>query len=258
MAITHAQRKFIRELQQRQARRKYGAFLVEGPVNVGELLASKVDIDVLIATAAAWDGLGADDALPPHRERLPVELVGEAAYARLSTQRSPSGIMAVARIPVLEEPAIASAPRILYLDGINDPGNAGTLLRSAEWFGVDAVCASPESVDWYSPKTVSAARGSLFRMPHLHIELARLLDLRPHTALVVADFGGVFSRRFAWPSSGILLLGNESHGPGATARDLVQRGARDVHVVTIAGAGRATESLNASVAGGILLADWLG
>ncbi len=259
MAITHAQRKFIRELQQRQARRKYGAFLVEGFVNVGELLLSNFDIDVVLSTEAAWTKLlDRVDTKSLSRPLPPVEMLGEAAFERVSTQSSPSGILAVARTPAFDLEAIRPTDRVLYLDGLNDPGNAGTLLRSAEWFGIDAICSSPDSADWYNPKTVSAARGSLFRLPHLQVELSSLLQVMQEPQLIIADLAGSPSRRFAWPTAGVLLVGSESHGPGSEANSRLDQMPKLTHVVTIAGANTPTESLNAAVAGSILLSDWLG
>ena len=256
MAVTHAQRKFIRELQQRQARRKYGAFAVEGATNLGELLTSGFAIDVVVAEAVALDAFRQNPSHAAALASLPVETVGPAEFARLSAQRSPSGLLAVARIPDFDAGEVARARRILYLDGINDPGNAGTLLRSAEWFGIDAVCASAGSVDWYNPKTVSAARGSLFRLPHLELPLDELLRLADFPPVMIAELDGTPSTRFAWPTRGVLVVGNESHGPGDIARGLLRSGDARVHAVTIPGAGRPTESLNAAVAGSVLLAGW--
>ncbi len=185
-----------------------------------------------------------------------VETTSPALFERLSQQRSPTGVLAVAKTFDYSLSDLADARRILYLDDINDPGNAGTLLRSAEWFGLDAVCATPSSVDWYNPKLVAAARGSLFRMPHLTLGLAALLSALPEHQLIVADLDGAAARTFEWPSQGVLLIGSESHGPGQDAEQALERPKSSAIRVTIEGSGRATESLNAGVAGSVLMAVW--
>ena len=251
MAMTNARRQYIRELRQRKGRRKYAAFVVEGLVNVGELLASSTEVELLAGTPEGLDALRQNAP----RVSFPAETyeLGPAALARASAQVNPSGVLAVARVPDYGLPDVAAPPRLLYLDGVNDPGNAGTLVRTAEWFGLGGVCASPGSVDWYNPKTVAAARGSLFRVPHRQVDLAELAAARAGDRVVVADLGGGPARGYAWPARGILVVGSESHGPSETARAIVREGRGDV--VTIRGAGRA-ESLNAGVAGGILMAMW--
>ena len=252
MAITNARRQYIRDLQQRKARRKYGAFVVEGLVNVGELLASRAELEVLAGTPDGLDALRQN--LPNARFPAEVYELGPAALQRVSAQVKPNGVVAVARAFDYPRASFTALPRLLYLDGVNDPGNAGTLIRTAEWFGLDGVCASPGSVDWYNPKVVAAARGSLFRLPHRQIELADLAAGRPGGRVIVADLGGRPARRYPWSEEGILVVGNESHGPGAAAKSLVSGGLADV--VTIQGAGGDTESLNAGIAGGILMALW--
>lgn len=252
MALPNARRQYVRELRQRKARRKYGAFAVEGRVNVGELLGAGAEVELLAGTPAALGALRQNHphvAFPPETYEL-----GAAALARLSTQVNPSGVVAVARSFEYVPADLRDLPRLLYLDGIGDPGNAGTLLRTAEWFGLDGVCASPGSVEWYNPKLVAAARGSLFRLPHLQVDLPELTAVRKGGRVIVADLGGGAARAYTWPAEGILVIGNESHGPGAAARELVRDGRADV--VTIRGAGRVTDSLNAGVAGGILMAVW--
>lgn len=257
MAMTNAQRQFIRELNRTKGRRKYSAFVVEGLVNVAELLSSRAEVDLLLGTE---QGLGALRQNLPADASVPraVEEVGAKELSRVSGQVTPSGVLAVAKTFDYPLSHLAALPRVLYFDGVNDPGNAGTLLRSAEWFGVDAVLASPGSVDWYNPKVVAAARGSLFRLPHLTVALPDLLHAIERPELVVADLDGHPSHCFAWPASGILLIGSESHGPGAEARELLSQELPNVRRVTIRGAGRATESLNAGVAGSILMAAWGG
>ena len=256
MAVTQAQRQRVRGLAQRKWRRKYSAFAVEGLVNVGELLASPLAVLEVYATAPALEGFRQN---PVYREALAgieVQQVSPAELARLSTQRSPHGAVAVARTAASDPEVLAQAGRVLYLDGVADPGNVGTLVRTAEWFGVDCVAAGPNTADFYNPKVVAAARGSLFRVPHIALaaeHIARLRGDPPTREILVADLDGTPYADASWPERGVLAIGSESHGPTPLLRGLSPK------PVTIARAGRApTESLNAAVAGGILLAAWAG
>ena len=254
MAMTKARGQYVRELRHRKARRKYGAFVAEGIVNVGELLGSAAVVELLAGTPEGLDALRQN---APH-VTFPAETheVGPAAMERLSTQVRPSGVLAVAETFGYGPESLANAARVLYLDGVNDPGNAGTLLRTAEWFGLDAVVASPGSVDFYNSKVVAAARGSLFRVPHGELALADLIAERREPNLLVADLDGVAPRDLDWPEEGVLLVGSESHGPSEAAHSLVRGGSG--RRLTIPGGGKATESLNAAIAGAILMAAWRG
>ena len=247
MSVTNAQRRYVRELHTRKGRRKYSAFLAEGVVNVGEALGSGAQVREVYALPRALVSIGPVDA------RVAVFEVGPAELARLSTQRSPHGAVAVVEQPQTPAAAIAAARRILHLDGVADPGNVGTLIRTAEWFGCGAVTAGEGTADWYNPKVVAAARGSLFRLPHRRLEDAELEGMLATHTLVSADLGGESSARFAWPEAGILAIGSESHGPSAALRRLSPK-----RVTLPPARSSRAESLNAAVAGGILLAAWAG
>lgn len=232
--------------------------MVEGLVNVTELLASPAKVELVVGTERGLDALRQN---LPHGRPLTsaqIDSTSTADFERLSQQRSPTGVLAVAKTFDYTLETIVRHRKILYLDDVNDPGNAGTLLRSAEWFGLGAVCASPTSVDWYNPKTVAAARGSLFRMPHFKVEVGEFLAAAPAHSLVVADLAGTPAKELAWPERGILLVGSESHGPGEAARVALLSHETNARRVTIEGSGSATESLNVGVAGSVLMWGWAG
>lgn len=245
MAVTSAQRRQVRELHQAKGRRKYSAFLAEGLVNVREALASPTEVRAVYGTAEALV------TLAPELGAAAATEVGEAELARLSSQRSPHGAIAVVAFPDHPPEAIAAAARTLHLDGVSDPGNVGTLVRAAEWFGCGAVTAGPGSAHWYNPKVVAAARGSLFRLPHRSLDEGEAARLFAGSKLIIADLEGTEAAVFDWPSSGILCIGSESHGPSASITALSPK-----RVTLRAAAGSAAESLNAAVAGGILLDHW--
>ena len=266
MAVTNALRQFVRSLHQGKHRRLERAFLVEGRTNVEELLKSKLECQHLFLTSASLEQMQIDADfrfwLSKHPDR--VHEIGQAELERLSTQKQPHGALAVAAQaspPFSEDDDEAvwlpvQWSRILYLDGLNDPGNLGTIIRTAEWVGFDAVLSAPGSVDWYNPKVVAAARGSLFRMPHGQLSLSRLATQLEKYPLIMADLDGVEVQEFAWPKIGILLIGSESHGPSAEAKTLLSRAKAQAISIPRGSDRTRTESLNAALAAGILMFSW--
>lgn len=246
MAVTSAQRRYVRELHRAKGRRKYSAYLAEGLVNVGEALASPSVVREVYGTAEALV------TLAPRLGYTPTVEVGPAELTRLSTQRTPHGAVAVLASPEHDLDAVTATDRLLHLDGVSDPGNVGTLIRTAEWFGCGAVTAGQGTAHWYNPKVVAAARGSLFRMAHRSLGEAELAELATRRGLIVADLSGDDARNFAWPTAGVLCVGSESHGPSQSVLRLSPK-----RVTLRRAPGAHAESLNAAVAGGILLARWV-
>jgi len=258
MSISNTQRQRVRGLQQRKFRRKYTAFLVEGRVNVSEVLSSHLEVQELYGFKDVLDGFRQDLSFGESLAKVDFYDVGKTDLERLSKQKTPDGVIAVVKMPTYEWATFSSVNKLLLLDGVSDPGNVGTLIRTAEWFGIGGILSLPGSVDWYNPKVVAAARGSLFRIPHKGIEYAQLNELLPQHQIVVADLKGESFDRFKWPSKAMLAIGNESHGPSASLMALGgTSGGLSPKPITIPRAkASSTESLNAGVAGAILLASW--
>lgn len=251
MSISNTQRQRVRGLQQRKFRRKYTAFLVEGRVNVLEVLSSPLEVLELYGFQEVLDSFRQNSSISERLKITETFEVGKIDLERLSTQKSPDGVLAVVKIPTYDFDFFSKSRKVLMLDGVADPGNVGTLIRTAEWFGVEGILALPGSVEWYNPKVVAAARGSLFRMPHLNIEANDLTSHLPDHQVVVADLKGESFQTFSWSSRAILTIGSESHGPSEALLQLSPK------LITIPKSkGMLTESLNAGVAGGILLASW--
>ena len=155
----------VRDLRTPRGRREQGRFAFEGPTLVAEARSSGLAIEELYTTPEA---LAAHGALVAELEAagLAVFEIPQRALARLSDLETPPGLLAVARTPLAEAAAILRRPgTVLLLAGIGDPGNAGTLLRSAEAFGAAGVLFGRGSVDPFAPKVVRGAMGSLFRLP---------------------------------------------------------------------------------------------
>jgi TrmH family RNA methyltransferase len=237
----------VRELRTPRVRRERGRFVFEGPTLLAEAAGSGLTIAELYGTEAA---LAAHAALVAEVERggTPVFVVAERTLGRLSDVETPPGLVAVAAQPSGDLASILErAGPVLLLAGINDPGNAGTLLRSAEAFGAAGVLFGRGGVDPYAPKVIRAAMGSLFRLPLAAVTAEELLDAargagRP---IVAATLDGEPLATARLPANAILAVGNERHGVAG----FLSRWDSAVRIEQAS----STESLNAAVAGSILL-----
>lgn len=165
---------------------------------------------------------------------------------RMSALRTPPGILAVAEIPNRKTPEQWNGWSIA-LDGINDPGNLGTILRTADWFGIQHVFASDDVVEEFNPKVVQASMGSVFRVPLHRVTLPEWLakQIEQGVEVVAADMKGEPLGQFSFAPQGVLVMGSESHG---LSEDIKNPAIRSI---TIPGRGNA-ESLNVAVATGII------
>ncbi len=230
--------KLVRSLHQKKYRDAEGLFLVQGPKLVAELLASQWPVRRIYATAEMADRMHLRDALvlPPHE------------LERLGTLESGNAVVAVAERPPASPVApLGTGELVLALDGIADPGNLGTVLRIADWFGVRQVLCDRGSVEAFGPKCVQASMGAIFRVTVHYVDLLVELDrLRAEGAtLYLASMEGrnVFEEPLKRPA--VLVLGSESHGVSAEVRGLQAR------TIAIPRSGGA-ESLNVAVAGAAL------
>lgn len=220
-------------------------FVAGGDKVVGELLESSLKVEHLFAVQQWIDERG--EIL--ERKKLSAVAVSVMELRKLSFQEEPDRVLAVAHMP--DQPVLLPISGwALALDRIRDPGNLGTLIRTADWFGVSALLLSPDCADSYNPKVVQSAMGSLFRMPFFRDDLETLFR-KAALPVYAADAGGKDWRGVEWPESGILVIGSESHGVAPNLREQAQ------NVLSIPGSGR-VESLNAAVAAGILLSAALG
>ena len=236
--------RFVRSLQRRKTRWQERAFLVEGPRAVADALATGARPTlVLLREDAAFDLA----PTPSHDAHAPLRRVAPALFDALADTVTPQGVLAVFPFPDVPQTK-PGAPLFLVLDRLRDPGNVGTLLRTAAGAGVTAVYLTPQSVDPYNPKTVRAAMGAHFRLPIRDlaaIETERLVDTCP--LRVVADASSTLPYdALDWTQPALLVVGSEADGPSDDTRRL----ATNVASIPLA-AG--VESLNAAVAGSIIL-----
>lgn len=226
--------KLIRSLRDKKFRDEYGLFVVEGEKMVRELCDSGYELEAI------------------YRE----EEIGSAMMERISLCSSASPVLALARIPKRDSRDSQPAPGLcLALDSVRDPGNVGTILRSADWFGVSRVYLSEDCADIYNPKVVQASMGSLFRVK---ISVCDVAELCRNFRSVGKDvFGTVLDGediyRCELPDEGLIVMGNESRGISEAVRRELSRRLR----IPSFGGSRA-ESLNVAIATAVTLSIFRG
>ena len=237
----------VRELLSGAGRRSQGRFTAEGTTLLDEAERSGLAPLEIYATTAGLAG-GARHAERFEAAGIPVYHVTDHAFARISDVTTSSGMLGVFALPNHPLDALIARPgALLLLAGVNDPGNAGTLVRSAEAFGAAGVLFGRGGADPYGPKVGRAAMGSLFRVPVTVVEAEELLGAAAAAGrpVIATDTEGDDLAVVGIPPNAILAVGNERRG----VRDWLPRWDRAVRIRQRS----ETESLNAAVAGSIVL-----
>ena len=236
--ITTNEIKYIKSLSQKKFRDQTGLFVVEGEKLVAEALASRFKVEKVYRKAD----------------------VGESTMARISALSSPSPALALVHRPVdLESSALPQKGLFLALDGIRDPGNLGTILRIADWFGIDAVYASPDTVDVFNPKVVQATMGAIFRVRFHYTDIPALCRQaltaggKVYGTFLDGDnmYGKTLDNGASAPA--VIVIGNEANGIStATAACVSDR----LYIPPFPADDPGSESLNAAVATAITVAEF--
>ena len=234
--------KFIQSLCHKKHRQTEGLFIAEGVKLVEEIIKSQFKVKKIYAT----------DKWAAGKEHLSsvLSVISVDDLARISTLQTPNQVLALVEQPA-EYTALPFENKLsLVLDGIQDPGNFGTIIRIADWFGIEQVVCSHSTVELYNPKVIQSTMGSFIRVP---VSYANLPEVLKHVAVPVygALLSGENIYKITKPAEGILVIGNEGKGIGAELLSLI------THPVTIPRIGGA-ESLNAAVATGILVSHLVG
>lgn len=168
--ITSTDNPLVRDIQRLQTkaslREQRGVFVVEGQKQVAEALTEGMTLRLLVVTSA-WRLKAADLLAPAMQRQISIQEVSESVFKKLSDTQTPQGVLAVIERPSVSEEILKEGSLFLLLECIQDPGNLGTIIRSAEGAGVDAVLLSAGCADVYAPKTVRSTMGSLYRVPIL-------------------------------------------------------------------------------------------
>ena len=241
-----------RDLRRRKARERQGRFVAEGIRAVEALLASGLEVEGVLAGPALAASPRGDALRQAVRDRdIPLLDVGEAEFASAADTEAPQGVLAVAPVPdrTLDAVVLPDAARIVVLDGVQDPGNVGTIVRTAAALGADLVLALPGTVDLWNAKVVRSAMGALFVRPAVSCTWEALDRFRGahEVALWGADAAGdPVDAVGAGPRRLALAVGNEGNGLSAALRERADR------IVSLPIAPD-VESLNVAVATGIFL-----
>ncbi|NMM50457.1 RNA methyltransferase [Marinigracilibium pacificum] len=234
--------KRIKQLQLKKYRKKTQRFLVEGAKNISELLHSNVKIEKLYVTSSFFNTLN-DSFTKKIGDKL--EIVKDSELPGISTYQTNNAGVAIAEIPD-QNLAKDYSGWTLLLDDIRDPGNLGTIIRIADWYGFRNVICSLESADFYNPKVISATMGSFTRVTVNYQDLVEVISNSPEKVVYGAFLGGDNIHELKQiPDQGFLVIGNESHGISQGIEKLC------TNKITIPGAEGA-ESLNAAIATGII------
>lgn len=240
-----------RDLKRRKSRERHSLFVAEGVRSVEELLRSGLRIQGVL-TAPQLDGAPRGQTLRTLMAERGVENanVSEAEFRSAAETDSPQGVIAIAEIPhhSLSELAGRASLRLLVLDGVQDPGNVGTILRTSAALGADATIGLPGTVDFWNAKVVRGAMGASFHHPAMHASLEELQAFLSGERIDLwgADAAGESVDSMSPPTRLALAVGNEGAGLSSSVRQLVAR------LVSLPIPGP-VESLNVAVAAGILL-----
>lgn len=224
--------KTIRSLSQKKYRDALGLFVVEGEKMLEEALNAGF--------------------VPEKIYRR--EEISEEQMKRISSLDSPSPVLAVLRKAPVQSPSLPDSGLFLGLDNISDPGNLGTILRICDWFGIDGVFASSNTVDQYNPKVVQASMGAIFRHNISYCDLERLcMDFRGKGLPVYGtqlDGNNIYKSRLQ--ASGLILMGNESRGLSPKLRELCT----EHLLIPSFASGAHAESLNVAIATALTISEF--
>jgi TrmH family RNA methyltransferase len=234
--VTKSELKYIQSLSDKKVRLETGCFIAEGVKLVGEMIAAGYPLKAVYALDS-WESPDAT---------LEVTRIEAFELEKMSMLQTPNQVLAVAMMPQKKETLNLAGPLTIVLDGIQDPGNMGTIIRTADWFGITQIVASEDTVDVYNPKVIGATMGSFMRVSVTYKNLADwmpTIKLPVYGALLEGE--NVFTIKT--PQKGLLVIGSEGKGIRENILDFI------THPVTVPKIGEA-ESLNAGIAAGIIVA----
>ena len=199
--ISKNQQKYIRQLEQKKYRKREGCFVAEGTKVVGDLLKRYQPL-ALYATES-WEA----------PKSVAYTLVSEEELQRVSFQQHPQQVLALFPIPQPTGPVGLKGSLVLALDGVQDPGNIGTIIRIADWFGIDTIICSEDTADAWNPKVIQATMGSIARVNVIYTNFTELLDTLPSDYPVYGTFldgENIYTQTLS--NEGLIIMGNEGNG----------------------------------------------
>jgi len=243
-AISKNQIKYIRSLSQIKFRKEYRAYIVEGIKNAAEWLQQGAAIEYIVALQPWFEQ---NTELFKAYSTKQCLIATEEDFEKISGFKTPNQVLLIVKMPQVKELLIEAGNKqwILMLDKIQDPGNLGTIIRTADWFGIKTIICSPDCVEQYNPKVIQSTMGSLLRVNCVYTDLVSFLQTKPELPSYAAMLGGTSLDGQTKYAPGLIIMGNESKGISEEVKALVK------HKLTIDRIGPDAESLNVAVATGI-------
>ena len=228
--------KFTKSLQIKKFRRLYNQFIIEGEKSVLEVLTSDIKVHKLLITPYFQNKYKKE--LADFSDRI--EIAGDNELDSVGTLQSNDSAIAICEIKNTVRPRQFVSEWVLVLDNVNDPGNLGTIIRIADWYGVSSVVCSEDTADVYNPKVINSSKGSFLRVNIYYEELTAFLADQK-MSVYGADLKGQNIHKTEFPAQGILVMGNEAHGISEGVKKYI------TNMITIPQYGKA-ESLNVGIA----------
>jgi len=241
--LSKSQISFIKSLHQKKYRKENGIFIIEGIKSIVEFLNSDYQLHSIYYTSKI------SGTLPKANANISLFEVTETELQKISTLQTPQSILALVHIPKQKDIDVNALANqfSLVLDDVQDPGNFGTIIRTADWFGIKNIICSENTVEAYNPKTVQSTMGSLCRVNIQYTSLANFLT-KTKLPIYGALLNGADIYTTKWDKQGLILLGNEGHG---ISEELIKK---ITFPVTIPRFGEA-ESLNVAVSAAIFCSE---
>lgn len=246
--ITRETIKHITSLREKKYRELYGEFVVEGEKTVAELLNSGFEV-VAVYAVESWISKNARLA---QNHKISFTEITDKELERISNFTTPNKVVAVAKIKKATLPEFAASKGFtLMLDDIRDPGNFGTILRTADWFGFDAIVCSETTVDLYNPKVIQASMGSFLRVNVVYKNLGNVLQQHPQMPVLGAFMDGIPVQDIkSTVKLGFVIIGNEANG---ISKELHSAITHKISVPLVPHGNSRPESMNAAIAAGIVM-----
>lgn len=245
-ALSKIKAKYIRQLALKKYRLESTSFVLEGKKSIQLLLSSNYEIKFIVGTTSFFKEnqgffIGTSKAIE-------IFEVSNVELSRLGSFTNNQDLLAVVTIPKPTDPTQLSTGITLALDDIRDPGNLGTIIRIADWYGIQTILCSQATVDLYNPKVLQASMGSFMKVNLHYVDLPHYLEAAK-VPIIGAMLEGKNVHNFLFPDRGILVIGNESNGIQYTVKKFL------TDAVAVSGYGN-TESLNAAIATAIVCDNW--
>ncbi|UKN02871.1 RNA methyltransferase [Paracrocinitomix mangrovi] len=236
MSLSKNEIKLLKSLQQKKFRNSEQTFVVEGIKMVNELLKSEKQEITAIYHTAEYE-----------TNHPKARLISKGELERISGLKSPNAVLATVKIPDEKQLNTPNDSFVILLDNVNDPGNLGTIIRTADWFGINTVICSEDTVDCYNPKVVQSSMGAIFRQEISYLNLMDAVKklIAAGYTILGADMDGEDLYTYNFPDKCALIMGSESHGLSDELKSHLTR-------ITIPKFGD-TESLNVAQAAGIIM-----